>query len=47
MHNFQVALLDRAVEAASIQFESEGRKAVNNGAKSATTTMAEWRWRRV
>jgi hypothetical protein len=43
MHNFQVALLHRAVEAASIQFECEGLKVVNNGAESATTTMTERR----
>jgi hypothetical protein len=47
MHNFQVALLHRAVEAGSIQIECEGVKVVNNRAESATTTMAERRWRRV
>lgn len=46
MHKLQVAPLDHAVQPPPIQVESEGRKVANNGVERATTTMAEWRWRR-
>jgi hypothetical protein len=45
MRIFQLPSFTAQSDSASIQFESEGRYVVYNGAESATTTTTERRWR--